>query len=149
MQQGQLVGAELILAMLKTTPMGKLGLLLLHLGQSRHEISSRIPLHELLSFPISSCVLPKSAAPRSIPESRMTLTSVATIGLSLAIPTALVGSLFIPDSSAGAITVLSLLGAGMVCAGFGLLGWQGWKESSEGSSTGTGAILDDNEVEST
>jgi hypothetical protein len=83
------------------------------------------------------------------PGTDMTLTSVATIGLSLAIPTALIGSLFIPDSSAGAITLLSLLGAGMVCAGFGLLGWQGWKESSEGSSTGTGAILDDNEVEST
>ena len=59
--------------------------------------------------------------------------SVATVGLSLTIPLALVGSLFIPSSSPEAITPLSLGGAVLVVAAFGMLGIQGWRESAEPS----------------
>ncbi|OCF38365.1 hypothetical protein I317_07861 [Kwoniella heveanensis CBS 569] len=55
---------------------------------------------------------------------------LVTIGLSLTIPLALLGSLFVPSSSsADAITFLSLLGAGLVFAGFAMLGWQGYEEN--------------------
>ncbi|WVQ93489.1 hypothetical protein IAU59_000563 [Kwoniella sp. CBS 9459] len=55
---------------------------------------------------------------------------LVTIGLSLTIPLALLGSLFVPSaSSADAITLLSLLGAGLVFAGFAMLGWQGYEEN--------------------
>jgi len=54
---------------------------------------------------------------------------LVTIGLSLTIPLALVGSLFDPSSNENAITWMSLLGAGLVFVGFGMLGWQGWEES--------------------
>ncbi|WVF65855.1 hypothetical protein IAT40_000592 [Kwoniella sp. CBS 6097] len=55
---------------------------------------------------------------------------LVTIGLSLTIPLALLGSLFVPSSSsAGAITYLSLLGAVLVFAGFAMLGWQGYEEN--------------------
>ncbi|WWD16448.1 hypothetical protein CI109_100874 [Kwoniella shandongensis] len=53
---------------------------------------------------------------------------LVTIGLSLTIPLALVGSLFIPSSSE-AITLLSILGATLVFVGFAMLGWQGYEES--------------------
>ncbi|WWC68568.1 uncharacterized protein I206_102497 [Kwoniella pini CBS 10737] len=54
---------------------------------------------------------------------------LVTIGLSLTIPLALIGSLFIPSSSSGAITITSLFGAGLVFVGFGMLGWQGYEEN--------------------
>ncbi|OCF75035.1 solute carrier family 35, member F5 [Kwoniella mangroviensis CBS 8886] len=54
---------------------------------------------------------------------------LVTIGLSLTIPLALIGSTFIPSSSLGAITLMSLLGAGLVFVGFGMLGWQGYEET--------------------
>ncbi|KAI9632695.1 uncharacterized protein MKK02DRAFT_41004 [Dioszegia hungarica] len=54
---------------------------------------------------------------------------LATVGLSLTIPLALVGSLFIPSSSPDAITPLSLGGAVLVVSAFGMLGLQGWRES--------------------
>lgn len=53
---------------------------------------------------------------------------MVTIGLSLTIPLALVGYLFIPGTTPEAITWMSLGGAGMVLLGFVTLGWQGWKE---------------------
>ncbi|WWC87955.1 uncharacterized protein L201_002855 [Kwoniella dendrophila CBS 6074] len=59
---------------------------------------------------------------------------LVTIGLSLTIPLALIGSLFIPSSSSGAITLLSLLGAGLVFIGFGMLGWQGYEENLSSQS---------------
>ncbi|WVW80219.1 hypothetical protein I302_102197 [Kwoniella bestiolae CBS 10118] len=54
---------------------------------------------------------------------------LVTIGLSLTIPLALLGSLFIPSSSSGAITAMSLVGAGLVVLGFAMLGWQGYEEN--------------------
>jgi predicted DNA repair protein MutK len=54
---------------------------------------------------------------------------VVTIGLSLTIPLALVASLFIPSSSADAITPLSLIGAVLVFLAFAILGMQGLAES--------------------
>ncbi|WRT65760.1 uncharacterized protein IL334_002709 [Kwoniella shivajii] len=54
---------------------------------------------------------------------------LVTIGLSLTIPLALIGSLFIPSSSSGAITYLSLSGAALVFVGFAMLGWQGYEEN--------------------
>ncbi|GFZ42497.1 hypothetical protein JCM24511_00212 [Saitozyma sp. JCM 24511] len=70
---------------------------------------------------------------------------LVTIGLSLTIPLALIGSLFIPSSSADAITVLSLSGAALVVAGFVMLGWQGWEESQAQGGAVTGR--DPSEVE--
>jgi solute carrier family 35 protein F5 len=57
---------------------------------------------------------------------------VVTIGLSLTIPLALLGSVILPSSSPDAITTLSMTGAALVFVGFGMLGWQGWEESREG-----------------
>jgi len=54
---------------------------------------------------------------------------VVTVGLSLTIPIALVASLFIPSAAASSITITSVLGAALVCAGFGIMGLQGLKES--------------------
>ncbi|WVQ64959.1 uncharacterized protein L199_003129 [Kwoniella botswanensis] len=54
---------------------------------------------------------------------------LVTIGLSLTIPLALIGSTSIPSSSSGAITLMSLVGAGLVFVGFGMLGWQGYEET--------------------
>lgn len=50
---------------------------------------------------------------------------MVTLGLSLTIPLAIIGSLFVPSSASGAITWVSLLGAALVLAGFVVLGWQG------------------------
>lgn len=59
---------------------------------------------------------------------------MATVGLSLTIPLALAGSLFIPSSGPDAITPLSLAGAVLVVSAFGMLGFQGWRENVEGES---------------
>lgn len=50
---------------------------------------------------------------------------MVTLGLSLTIPLAILGSLFVPSSASGAITWVSLTGAALVLAGFVVLGWQG------------------------
>lgn len=76
---------------------------------------------------------------------KLTWYTVVTIGLSLTIPLALIGSLFIPSSSADAITLLSLSGAALVVAGFVMLGWQGWEESQ--AQGGAVAGRDPSEVE--
>lgn len=55
---------------------------------------------------------------------------LVTIGLSLTIPFALVGSLVIPSASAESITFLTLLGASMVVGSFLVLGWKGWEDSN-------------------
>ncbi|GMK55483.1 hypothetical protein CspeluHIS016_0205390 [Cutaneotrichosporon spelunceum] len=55
---------------------------------------------------------------------------LVTIGLSLTIPFALVGSLVVPSAHADDITSLTLLGAGLVVASFLVLGWQGWENSN-------------------
>ncbi|KAK8861635.1 hypothetical protein IAR55_002458 [Kwoniella newhampshirensis] len=65
---------------------------------------------------------------------------LVTIGLSLTIPLALIGSLFVPSSSE-AITLLSLLGATLVFVGFAMLGWQGYEESK-----GVGVVVVDSEA---
>ncbi|WWC60377.1 uncharacterized protein I303_102949 [Kwoniella dejecticola CBS 10117] len=67
---------------------------------------------------------------------------LVTIGLSLTIPLALVGSIFIPSSSSGAITVTSLLGAGLVFVGFGMLGLQGYEENVVGEQERERIIVD-------
>ena len=51
---------------------------------------------------------------------------MVTIGISLTIPLALVGSLIRPTATPAAITTLSLGGAAMVVVAFALLGWQEW-----------------------
>ncbi|WVR03766.1 hypothetical protein IAU60_000761 [Kwoniella sp. DSM 27419] len=56
---------------------------------------------------------------------------LVTIGLSLTIPLALIGSVLIPSSSSSAITLMSMIGAALVFAGFGMLGWQGYEESRD------------------
>jgi solute carrier family 35 protein F5 len=56
---------------------------------------------------------------------------VVTVGLSLTIPCALVGSLFVPSAAVSAITFTSLVGAVLVCLGFTMLGSEGWKKSQE------------------
>lgn len=53
-----------------------------------------------------------------------------TIGLSLTIPFALLGSLVVPSAHADSITSLTLLGAGLVVGSFLVLGWQGWESSN-------------------
>lgn len=55
---------------------------------------------------------------------------LVTIGLSLTIPFALVGSLVIPSASSESITFLTLLGAGLVIGSFLVLGWKGWEDSN-------------------
>lgn len=55
---------------------------------------------------------------------------MVTIGLSLTIPFALLGSLLIPSASTDSITFMSLTGAALVVASFLVLGWQGWTESN-------------------
>ncbi|RSH77910.1 uncharacterized protein EHS24_002983 [Apiotrichum porosum] len=55
---------------------------------------------------------------------------LVTIGLSLTIPFALLGSLLIPSASTDSITFMSLTGAALVVASFLVLGWQGWTESN-------------------
>lgn len=56
---------------------------------------------------------------------------MVTVGLSLTIPIALLASIFVPSASASAITFTSLSGATLVCAGFAIMGQQGYKESQE------------------
>ena len=56
---------------------------------------------------------------------------------------ALVGSLFIPSSSAAAMTFLSLFGAALVCVGFGMLGWQGWEDVKASESATVARQQDD------
>ncbi len=68
--------------------------------------------------------------------------TVVTIGLSLTIPLALLGSLILPNTSSESITLFSLLGAGLVFIGFGMLGWQGWKETQAIDEEGVGATTD-------
>jgi solute carrier family 35 protein F5 len=67
---------------------------------------------------------------------------LVTIGLSLTIPFALLGSLFVPSSSGDSITVWSLAGAALVVGSFLVLGWQGWEEN-----VGSGVALDPDELE--
>ncbi|BEI85432.1 hypothetical protein CcaverHIS002_0508330 [Cutaneotrichosporon cavernicola] len=55
---------------------------------------------------------------------------LVTIGLSLTIPFALIGSLVVPSAHADSITSLTLLGAGLVVGSFLVLGWQGWESSN-------------------
>lgn len=69
-------------------------------------------------------MLPKVACPGELIHY-----AVVTIGLSLTIPLALVGSLFIPNANADSITIGSLLGGALVVTSFVLLGWQGWEDS--------------------
>ncbi|KAK4688430.1 solute carrier family 35, member F5, partial [Tremellales sp. Uapishka_1] len=59
---------------------------------------------------------------------------LVTIGLSLTIPLALLGSFILPDINTESITLLSIAGATLVSVGFGMLGWQGWEESQEASA---------------
>lgn len=54
---------------------------------------------------------------------------VVTIGLSLTIPFALLGSLFIPGAK-DSITMMSIAGASLVVGSFFVLGWQGWEDSA-------------------
>lgn len=55
---------------------------------------------------------------------------LVTIGLSLTIPFALLGSLVIPSASSESITFLTLTGASLVIGSFLVLGWQGWEDSN-------------------
>ncbi|KAL1406343.1 hypothetical protein Q8F55_008042 [Vanrija albida] len=54
---------------------------------------------------------------------------LVTIGLSLTIPFALLGSLFIPGAK-DSITMMSVAGASLVVGSFFVLGWQGWEDST-------------------
>ncbi|TXT12900.1 hypothetical protein VHUM_01301 [Vanrija humicola] len=54
---------------------------------------------------------------------------LVTIGLSLTIPFALLGSLFIPGAK-DSITMMSVAGASLVVGSFFVLGWQGWEDSA-------------------
>lgn len=56
---------------------------------------------------------------------------LVTIGLSMTIPFAMIGSMFIPSAHTDSVTWLSVVGAGLVVGSFLLLGWQGWQESKQ------------------
>jgi hypothetical protein len=64
----------------------------------------------------------------------MLTSSVVTVGLSLCIPCALIGTFFVPSATVDAITLTSLFGAALVCIGFGLLSADGWTKSQEGDN---------------
>ncbi|WVQ78806.1 hypothetical protein IAT38_000897 [Cryptococcus sp. DSM 104549] len=73
-----------------------------------------------------------------------TTPTLVTVGLSLTIPLALIGSLFVPTTAGTeSITLWSLGGAALVCVGFGMLGWQEYEKSREG-----GVVVVGGEVES-
>jgi solute carrier family 35 protein F5 len=55
---------------------------------------------------------------------------LVTIGLSLTIPFALIGSLIVPSASGESITAMSLAGAALVVGSFLVLGWQGWEANA-------------------
>lgn len=56
---------------------------------------------------------------------------LVTIGLSMTIPFAMIGSMFIPSAHTDSVTGLSVLGAALVVGSFLVLGWQGWNESKQ------------------
>lgn len=60
---------------------------------------------------------------------QLTLFSVVTIGLSLTIPLALVVSLFLPSTSSGGVTFLSLAGGAFVVIAFAMLAVREFDES--------------------
>lgn len=70
------------------------------------------------------------------------LSTVVTLGLSLTIPLAIIGSLFVPSSASGAITWVSLLGAALVLAGFVVLGWQGLENALQSPPPSGDAIAE-------
>lgn len=62
---------------------------------------------------------------------QLTLFSVVTIGLSLTIPLALVVSLFLPSTSSGGVTFLSLAGGAFVVIAFAMLAVREFDESKK------------------
>lgn len=61
---------------------------------------------------------------------------LVTIGLSMTIPFAMIGSMFIPSAHTDSVTGLSVLGASLVVGSFLVLGWQGWTESRQPQEVG-------------
>ena len=75
--------------------------------------------------------------------------SVVTVGVSLTIPLALIGSAILPGTNLQTVTIMSLLGAGLVILGFCMLGWQGWEDSKAMVRADDGRAMEQDMLSST